>query len=1459
MTALLINKINIIDYRMPLKRPYGTARGVTRGSKNFLVRLFGQINGTEFEGVGEAQPRHRLTGDIDHDVAWKFLQIAAPVLQDRSLNLASFDEALGSVQSTMHELHDLAQTHSEERNRRKPFRGTLLGIEVALLDLVARALEVPLSKLLGEERNEVDITVSTLSTQNSLEEFKRKVERQIKYPMVRVKGKGDFVGDSRLLSLVHEANRSVGYEKPIWMDLNEGFDESGAVEFIEHVAAQINEGALPGIITLEQPIPGNVGERLPYLQARADKFTSANGTGEIRIMPDESLWDVDDLSAIHGEGGCRAMNIKTAKAGGLLASLDLARKAVEMNPETNICVGGMVGTSDITTWSLLSLAKALPRLDYITAVPPGNVKQRISDPLTRFKARGSNVQGDSEQNGIGARLDYEVVLPFIHRQGWYLKASDSDDNPSGSGKQVGLVPFAEQEIAPEDTYRVLFLGDFHFGESYSTGGGTILSERGYTEGAKYLAPFLEHADFTVANLETPVVDPTVVKSPFEGKKRFLHWADPVQTPQALKELGVGAVSLANNHTLDYGREGLAESLEALRDAGLTVFGAGENLSAANQPLRLELPRALGGGTIYVYGSMDRPVKPNPVLDPFADDKHSGCAPLDEKSAPTSTHSENLNQLKIAFPHWGPNYKWRSPKQKAAGRQLVTSGFDLVLGHGAHCLQGFGRYRGKWIAYGLGNGLFQARGRFDHFVLENGILPFSFWAMLTVEAQPSGARRVYVRFYPVVSDNRRTDFQPRPVDEDDFQEVFEALRARNPKPVQRKEITSGLDELGHFVQLEISDVDAPRALNKASSRVRSNVEDSDKSISSLQGHAKKNAQRVGSVRRDRAVAGKSLVEGSSSIVEATGLTGSERLLSLVKKGRTLGTQLIADRAVEDGARAQWFGGATCILSWGDYRVLLQGNRSIESIVGAGIIRDKYVTKQFLRRGGARAPEGHLATSAEGAVEILARVGRPVVVKPQAGDRGRAVTVNVRNEAQVRTAFARAERDASGGVLVEEYIQGEEYRCLVTQNECVSIVKRVQANVVGDGASTIGELIELKNQRRREDPYLHKKPIVVDDDAVRYLRDQGLALSHVPSQGTQVLVRPVGNFSHGADVVECSELVGEDLKLTALAAVRSVPGMNWAGVDIVVSSENGFGYVLEVNSNSGIGSHHFPLIGEAKDIAGRIWKERRARATPIVTSGPTWPHMRGEPKLLRGGKVRLGTLVRESAASEMGLDVEHLGGGTYALSEDGFPVTWLRGCTTTSDMSATAAALNRHGTVRRILHANGVPLTFGKRVRTEKELESFAAQAANPISVTGYFKPWVGGSDQSLTSGGLAGGSKQLGRSGTLVAQEVTDGTRFWIMATTTHILLVVSHPAPHSLNINEFQTACETAVKAVRAVPELRWAAVNVVVAGHGHDQSVLVEGISLNPLFDEGSVIIAGSVKEFTEEILRPSPVLHRS
>lgn len=418
--TIVIERAHAIQYRMPLKRPFGTARFVTKATTNFLVRLHAEDDGRRIAGVGEAQPRYKLTGDLNNRAAWTFFTEATGTLKGAELQAGSSAEALDSIRSIMEDLSDLAGQRSQEANRDRPFRGSLLGLEIALLDLAARTLEVSIAELLGgEKRDQVLVTATTTSTENTPEQLRHKTTRQAHmYPMNRVKGRGDQEKDLLALTVIHAANVAAETPKPIWMDINEGFDAESARAFIAELAARISAGELPETITLEQPIPKSYGEQLPALQREADELTAQSGTGDIRIMPDESLWDIDDLEHLHGIGGCRAINIKTAKAGGLIASLDTAQRAVELNPDVYIYIGGMIGTSDLTTWAIHQLVKALPRIDYLTAVPPGNVAARISEPLSRMQ-KGTSLHWNTTEPGLGAALAYDKLAPYIVAHAWY--------------------------------------------------------------------------------------------------------------------------------------------------------------------------------------------------------------------------------------------------------------------------------------------------------------------------------------------------------------------------------------------------------------------------------------------------------------------------------------------------------------------------------------------------------------------------------------------------------------------------------------------------------------------------------------------------------------------------------------------------------------------------------------------------------------------------------------------------------------------------------------------------------------------------------------------------------------------------------------------------------------------------------------------------------------------------------
>ena len=124
---------------------------------------------------------------------------------------------------------------------------------------------------------------------------------------------------------------------------------------------------------------------------------------------------------------------------------------------------------------------------------------------------------------------------------------------------------------------------------------------------------LRNADFVVANLETPVTD--LVESPFSGRKRYIHRADVVETPRALTRGHVAAVSLANNHSFDYGPAGLEQTLEVLAAEGIACFGAALNTTDAVGPFLLDLDGGDGGCGLPCSEGTTAPPQSSPTRKP----------------------------------------------------------------------------------------------------------------------------------------------------------------------------------------------------------------------------------------------------------------------------------------------------------------------------------------------------------------------------------------------------------------------------------------------------------------------------------------------------------------------------------------------------------------------------------------------------------------------------------------------------------------------------------------------------------------------------------------------------------------------------------------------------------------------------------------------------------------------------
>lgn len=244
--------------------------------------------------------------------------------------------------------------------------------------------------------------------------------------------------------------------------------------------------------------------------------------------------------------------------------------------------------------------------------------------------------------------------------------------------------------------KIAFGGDVMLGRLVAQ----TMRERGPDYPLEAVAPRFREADLAIVNLECAVTaNPARWSGP---EKAFYFRADP-SAAGALARAGIGAASLANNHALDYGREGLIESLELLAHEGIVAFGAGRNLEQATQPKILRV----GDHHVALLGFTDHP-------EEFAARPHrAGVAFLDlerqwdESVAEVRKGVERSRvagaDVVIVSLHWGPNFDGEPDAARIRfAHATMDAGADVLFGHSAHELQGIEVYHGRPILYGAGD-------------------------------------------------------------------------------------------------------------------------------------------------------------------------------------------------------------------------------------------------------------------------------------------------------------------------------------------------------------------------------------------------------------------------------------------------------------------------------------------------------------------------------------------------------------------------------------------------------------------------------------------------------------------------------------------------------------------------------------------------------------------------------------
>ncbi|MFI5937143.1 cyanophycin synthetase [Actinoplanes sp. NPDC051494] len=280
-----------------------------------------------------------------------------------------------------------------------------------------------------------------------------------------------------------------------------------------------------------------------------------------------------------------------------------------------------------------------------------------------------------------------------------------------------------------------------------------------------------------------------------------------------------------------------------------------------------------------------------------------------------------------------------------------------------------------------------------------------------------------------------------------------------------------------------------------------------------------------------------------------------------------------------------------LGWGTRRRLAWAAMTDRtSAVGIDVAGDKQVTRRLLADAGVPVAAGEAAGRVEDAVRLLTELGAPVVVKPRHGRQGENVALNVRTEEEVVEAFAAA----GGDVVVERQLPGRDYRVLVVAGEVVAAAERVPAHVLGDGLSTVEQLVAATNAdpRRGTGHSRALTRIALDATAGAVLARQGLDAGAVPAEGRQVWLRDNANLSTGGTGYDVTDRVHPDVTRLCLR-VAGIVGLDIVGIDLrlpdiaePVGLDADTAGVIEVNAVPGLRMHLSPVRGRSRDVGDAI---------------------------------------------------------------------------------------------------------------------------------------------------------------------------------------------------------------------------------------------------------------------------------
>jgi cyanophycin synthetase len=235
-----------------------------------------------------------------------------------------------------------------------------------------------------------------------------------------------------------------------------------------------------------------------------------------------------------------------------------------------------------------------------------------------------------------------------------------------------------------------------------------------------------------------------------------------------------------------------------------------------------------------------------------------------------------------------------------------------------------------------------------------------------------------------------------------------------------------------------------------------------------------------------------------------------------------------------------------------RQVSRSTTDLDSSIGAKMSNNKMLTSNLIRMAGLPAPTNGVAVTTQNAINIANKIGWPIVVKPVDADRGEGVTIGVKNNQQLKTAFKEALRfSRSKKIIIEKEVKGVAHRIFIANSKLLYVIKRLPKSIEGDGQKQVSQLIEEANELiKNEPPWLRDKIFPTDSEAVAVMKKSGFLLSSIPKDGELVPLRMIESTASGGTDVNLTDYIHPDNIDISIRAAKLF-ALEIAGIDIITT--------------------------------------------------------------------------------------------------------------------------------------------------------------------------------------------------------------------------------------------------------------------------------------------------------------------